>query len=287
MGIFSDSTRIQWTHFGRKHRLNFSKEEIEYMDLFEAMMKKIYNERPEFDGLIAYNDHSNRQVIINNDSDLRSAMHQMKGKLKIYTTLPERGTLAAADMAHGRSNNHRSHSVPPPHSRYSPIQDNRAPSSLDYNYRTYDRHQNHHQNNQRQHTASFDAPPQRYERSHSSFSRGNNNNSPPSSYNGYGNNSYNNGRQVTGYQPYQPPQIPPTYQYNYSFYNNSNLPYPGPAAGPLMPQQNMYLNHYLNGMPPGQPPVHAHAYAARSGTTFIGPNKLLASSWGYPMGRAW
>uniref|UniRef100_A0AC35GVR4 Uncharacterized protein n=1 Tax=Panagrolaimus sp. PS1159 TaxID=55785 RepID=A0AC35GVR4_9BILA len=62
MGLFSDSTRIQWTHFGRKHRLNFSKEEVEYMDLFEAMMKKIYNERPEFDGLVAYNDHNNRQV---------------------------------------------------------------------------------------------------------------------------------------------------------------------------------------------------------------------------------
>uniref|UniRef100_A0A914Q3P0 Uncharacterized protein n=1 Tax=Panagrolaimus davidi TaxID=227884 RepID=A0A914Q3P0_9BILA len=209
-------------------------------------------------------------------------MHQMKGKLKLYTTLPERGTLAAADMAHGRQNNNlRSHSVPPPHSRYSPIQDNRAPSSLDYNYRTYDRHQN--QNNHRQ--TSFDAPPQRYERSHSSFSRGNNNNvnisPPPSSYN----NGYNNGRQMTGYQPYQSPQIPPTYQYSYSSYNNSNLPYPGPA-GPLMPQQNMYLNHYLNGNP-GAPPVAAHAYAARSGTTFIGPNKLLASSWGYPMGRAW
>ena len=40
-------------------------------------------------------------------------MHQMKGKLKLYTTLPERGTLAAADMAHGRGA-HRSHSVPPP-----------------------------------------------------------------------------------------------------------------------------------------------------------------------------
>jgi hypothetical protein len=283
MGLFSDSTRIQWTHFGRKHRLNFSKEEVEYMDLFEAMMKKIYNERPEFDGLIAYNDHNNRQIIINSDSDLRNAMHQMKGKLKLYTTLPERGTLAAADMAHGRQNNNlRSHSVPPPHSRYSPIQDNRAPSSLDYNYRTYDRHQN--QNNHRQ--TSFDAPPQRYERSHSSFSRGNNHNNvnispPPSSYN----NGYNNGRQMTGYQPYQSPQIPPTYQYSYSSYNNSNLPYPGPA-GPLMPQQNMYLNHYLNGNP-GAPPVAAHAYAARSGTTFIGPNKLLASSWGYPMGRAW
>uniref|UniRef100_A0A914YUZ0 Uncharacterized protein n=1 Tax=Panagrolaimus superbus TaxID=310955 RepID=A0A914YUZ0_9BILA len=137
----------------------------------------------------------------------------MKGKLKLYTTLPERGTLAAADMAHGRQQQNRSHSVPPPHSRYSPIQDNRAPSSLDYNYRTYDRHQNQHQHQHQHRQTSFDAPPQRYERSHSSFSRGNNN-SPPSSYNGYNNNNnnngssnngYNNGRQVTGYQPYQSP----------------------------------------------------------------------------------
>ena len=38
MGIFSDSTRIQWTHFGKKHRLSFSKEEMDYMDLFEVSM---------------------------------------------------------------------------------------------------------------------------------------------------------------------------------------------------------------------------------------------------------
>uniref|UniRef100_A0AC34Q8G0 PB1 domain-containing protein n=1 Tax=Panagrolaimus sp. JU765 TaxID=591449 RepID=A0AC34Q8G0_9BILA len=110
MGIFSDSTRIQWTHFGKKYRLTFTKEEMDYMDLFDVMMRKIHEERPEFDGLIAYNDQNNRQVIIHGDNDLRTAIAQMKGKLKLYTTLPERGTLAAADLA-GRP--HRSHSVPP------------------------------------------------------------------------------------------------------------------------------------------------------------------------------
>ncbi|KAE9551064.1 hypothetical protein FO519_005731 [Halicephalobus sp. NKZ332] len=269
MGIFSDSTRIQWNHFGKKYRLSFSKEEMDYMDLYEAMTKKIRDERPEFDGLIAYNDNNNRQVIIRNDNDLRNAIHQMKGKLKLYTTLPERGTLSAADIA-GRP--HRSHSVPPPNSRYSPVHDHRAPSSLDTNYRTYDRQH-------RQHTTSFEAPAQRYDRSNSFERRSRTGGHSPDSHSS---NSYNN-RAMTGYRP--GPPGPPGYSYAYSSYGNAATPYTQPLLYG-MPPSNLLLNHFLTG---GHFPLHAHAYAARSGT-FIGPNKLLASSWGYPtmrMGPVW
>uniref|UniRef100_A0A7E4VD80 PB1 domain-containing protein n=1 Tax=Panagrellus redivivus TaxID=6233 RepID=A0A7E4VD80_PANRE len=268
MGLFSDNTRIQWTHFGKKYRLSFTKDELEFMDLYDVMLKKIHDLRPEFDGIIAYNDHNNRQITILNDVELRAAINLMRSKLKLYTTLPERGTLAAADMAASRAP--RSHSVPPSAAaRYSPVNDPRAPSSLgaDYNYRTYDRHQ------ARQHTASFDAPPQRYERSNS-VNRGN---SPADS-----NNSSRSlgGRQVQGYRGTS--QYPPGYSYGYSSYSNAasaTTPYTQPLLYG-MPPSNMLLNHFLTGG--HYPPFHhGHAYSARSGATFMGPNKILANSWGY------
>lgn len=52
MGIFSDSTRIQWTHFGKKYRLTFTKEEMDYMDLFDVSDNQpdFSNQNPNFSG---------------------------------------------------------------------------------------------------------------------------------------------------------------------------------------------------------------------------------------------
>ncbi|KIH50146.1 hypothetical protein ANCDUO_19778 [Ancylostoma duodenale] len=49
-------------------------------------------------------------VIVNSDKDLRDALNQSKGKLKLHTTLADGQVLSAAEMA-GRQT--RSHSVPP------------------------------------------------------------------------------------------------------------------------------------------------------------------------------
>lgn len=52
------------------------------------------------------------QVLIENDGDIRHAVQSMGNKLKIHTTVaPERGYIAAADMAQRGPS--RSQSVPP------------------------------------------------------------------------------------------------------------------------------------------------------------------------------
>ncbi|KAI6213521.1 hypothetical protein M3Y94_00160100 [Aphelenchoides besseyi] len=129
MGIFSD-TKVPWNHFGKKYRLYFSKDEIDRGgDLFQLLIRKVRDQVPEFQGVIAYNDQTGRQVILYNDADVRQALHQMRGKLKFYSFVqPDKGYIAAADMVRSP----RSQSVPPPHSRYSP--DDRSPSSVDTNY---------------------------------------------------------------------------------------------------------------------------------------------------------
>jgi hypothetical protein len=91
-------------------------------------MRKIHDQRPEFQGAIAYNDPHGRQIVIYNDIDIRNALRQQRNKLKIYSTVTqEKGYMAAADMRSPRSQ-----SVPPFQARYSP--DDRSPSSLDTNY---------------------------------------------------------------------------------------------------------------------------------------------------------
>ncbi|RCN29360.1 hypothetical protein ANCCAN_24884 [Ancylostoma caninum] len=74
-------------------------------------MKKVHEVRPDFEGAdTAYIDQYGRQVIVNSDKDLRDALNQSKGKLKLHTTLADGQVLSAAEMA-GRQT--RSHSVPP------------------------------------------------------------------------------------------------------------------------------------------------------------------------------
>ncbi|KAH7721615.1 Protein W07B8.3 [Aphelenchoides avenae] len=138
MGVFSD-VKIPWNHFGKKHRLYFNRNEIDRADLFDLLMRRVHEAQPNFQGVLAYNDYSGRQVLIENDGDIRHAVQSMGNKLKIHTTVaPERGYIAAADMAQRGPS--RSQSVPPTHSRHSPMGD-RSPSSLDsnFNYRSYDR----------------------------------------------------------------------------------------------------------------------------------------------------
>uniref|UniRef100_A0A914C843 PB1 domain-containing protein n=1 Tax=Acrobeloides nanus TaxID=290746 RepID=A0A914C843_9BILA len=259
MGIFSD-TRIQWTHFGKKHKLNFSKEEMDYMDLYDVMMRKILEILDgAFDGVIAYNDPTGRQTIIRNDSDLRTAIHQLRGKLKVYTTIPpERGYMAASDIARAP----RSQSVPPMNSRYSPVNDPRSPSSLDANYRTYDRHSAR--------TNGYHDRPQ-----HDAYSRSNSFdrrqqtrspyvNSPPP----HSNSPPNTNGRVQTYQTNAPPNVPPGYSYTYTSVG------PTPYTQPLlygMPPQNLLLSHFLSA---------GHFPGLFYRGAFIGPNKY--HNFGYP-----
>ncbi|TKR70286.1 hypothetical protein L596_022328 [Steinernema carpocapsae] len=237
MGIFSDQ-KLQWNHFGKKYKLSFTKEEMDYMDLYDVLMRKITDERPEFDGLIAYNDLSGRQIIIRNDSDLRGALHHLKNKLRIYTTLTEKGYMAATEISNSRPPT-RSHSVPPTDRSYSPRyspQDHRSPSSMDSQYRSYDRRSR---------------SPQPVVQTPNSVS-------PRSGSDGSG---YH---QVV---PHQPP-YPPGYTYSYSQYGpyaNGHLPHPAP--GPLaygFPPHNFLLSHFLTG---GHYPFYPR------GGSWIGPNK--------------
>ncbi|EPB75853.1 hypothetical protein ANCCEY_05054 [Ancylostoma ceylanicum] len=102
--------KVKWNHFGKKYALRISDYELDYADLYDAFMKKVHEVRPDFEGAIAYIDQYGRQVIVNSDKDLRDALNQSKGKLKLHTTLADGQVLSAAEMA-GRQT--RSHSVPP------------------------------------------------------------------------------------------------------------------------------------------------------------------------------
>ncbi|KAK6053950.1 hypothetical protein COOONC_08545 [Cooperia oncophora] len=129
--------KVKWTHFGKKYSLRISDYEMEYADLYDAFMKKVHEVRPDFEGAIAYIDQYGRQVIVNSDKDLREAINQSKGKLKLHTTLADGQVISAAEIA-GRTN--RSHSVPPTADRgyhsYPPA-NSRSPSSMDSAPPTY------------------------------------------------------------------------------------------------------------------------------------------------------
>lgn len=61
MGVFSDN-KIPWDHFGKKLKIYFTKDEIDRSDLYQVLMRKVRDQRPEFQGAIAYNDQTGRQV---------------------------------------------------------------------------------------------------------------------------------------------------------------------------------------------------------------------------------
>ncbi|KAK0408833.1 hypothetical protein QR680_004189 [Steinernema hermaphroditum] len=88
MKFFGDH-KIHWIHFGKKHKFSFSKEDVDSDGLFEILMRKVKETCPDFGDLIAYNDLCGRQIILRSDTDLRTAIHQAKGKLKIYTTVSD------------------------------------------------------------------------------------------------------------------------------------------------------------------------------------------------------
>uniref|UniRef100_A0A1I8AGU8 KHA domain-containing protein n=1 Tax=Steinernema glaseri TaxID=37863 RepID=A0A1I8AGU8_9BILA len=52
-------------------------------------MRKVKESCPDFGDLIAYNDLCGRQIVLRGDNDLRTAIHETKGKLKIYTTVAD------------------------------------------------------------------------------------------------------------------------------------------------------------------------------------------------------
>ncbi|KAK6758594.1 hypothetical protein RB195_016051 [Necator americanus] len=143
MSISTDSSsmfsgrKVKWNHFGKKYVLRISDYELDYADLYDAFMKKVHEVRPDFEGAIAYIDQHGRQVIVNSDKDLRDALSQSKGKLKLHTTLADGQVMSAAEIA-GRQT--RSHSVPPAVDRgyhsYPPA-NSRSPSSMDSAPPTY------------------------------------------------------------------------------------------------------------------------------------------------------
>ncbi|CAJ0586247.1 unnamed protein product, partial [Mesorhabditis spiculigera] len=109
MGLFSGK-KIRWNHFGKKYNLRLSEYEWDYSDIYDALLKKIHEQRHDFEGTLAYIDGYGRQAIIRDDKSLRDALTESKGKLKLHTTLPENAVISAADIA-GRPA--RSQSVPP------------------------------------------------------------------------------------------------------------------------------------------------------------------------------
>ncbi|KAJ1370971.1 hypothetical protein KIN20_032824 [Parelaphostrongylus tenuis] len=123
--------KVKWNHFGKKYSFHISDYEMEYVNLYDALMKKVHEVRPDFEGAIAYIDHLGRQVVINSDKTIRDALNQSKGKLKLHTTLVAGQIVSAAELA-GRAT--RSHSVPPAVNRgyhsYPPAH-SRSPSSME------------------------------------------------------------------------------------------------------------------------------------------------------------
>uniref|UniRef100_A0A0K0DA87 DUF5678 domain-containing protein n=1 Tax=Angiostrongylus cantonensis TaxID=6313 RepID=A0A0K0DA87_ANGCA len=102
--------KVKWNHFGKKYSFRISDYEMEYANLYDALMKKVHEARPDFEGAIAFIDHLGRQVVVNSDKTVRDALGQAKGKLKLHTTLIDGQIVSAAELA-GRTT--RSHSVPP------------------------------------------------------------------------------------------------------------------------------------------------------------------------------
>ncbi|KAK5970879.1 hypothetical protein GCK32_009897, partial [Trichostrongylus colubriformis] len=130
IGMFS-RLKVSWNHFGQKHSLRISDYELEHTNLYDALMKKVHEIRPDFEGAIAYIDQYGREVIVNNDKDLRVAIDQSKEKLKLHTALTYGQVISAAELA-GKPV--RSHSVPPSMDRgyhSYPPGNSRPPSSME------------------------------------------------------------------------------------------------------------------------------------------------------------
>ncbi|GMS79912.1 hypothetical protein PENTCL1PPCAC_2087 [Pristionchus entomophagus] len=125
MGMFNGN-RVRWNHFGKKYTLRISDYEMEYADLYDAFMKKIYEVRPDFEGRIAFIDNYGRQSLISTDSELREALAAAGGKLKVHTMLTDGSVVAAADLVKSR----RSQSVPPERAYHTYPPHSRSPSSL-------------------------------------------------------------------------------------------------------------------------------------------------------------
>uniref|UniRef100_A0A8R1E1V7 PB1 domain-containing protein n=1 Tax=Caenorhabditis japonica TaxID=281687 RepID=A0A8R1E1V7_CAEJA len=139
--MFSGGSRkVKWNHFGKKYALRFSDYEMEYADLYDALLKKVHEVRPDFEGDLAFIDQYGRQVIVSSDKDVREAIQQSKNKLKLHTTLRDGHVIAAADMAEAaRGRPTRSQSVPPGRSYNAYPQ--RSPSSMESAPDTYRHHQ--------------------------------------------------------------------------------------------------------------------------------------------------
>uniref|UniRef100_A0A914QN19 PB1 domain-containing protein n=1 Tax=Panagrolaimus davidi TaxID=227884 RepID=A0A914QN19_9BILA len=243
MGIFSDTVKVQWKHFGHKYKLPLTKEDINSEDVFEILMKKVNTECPNFEGLIACLDYNNRQLIIKNDADLRKALENRKDKLKIYTTLQERGSLPTVDYIGNRVC--RSYSVPPKGCQVSPPA---QPTSATNNPET---EQASESPDAAAAAATTSATAAASPRQHTPLSRGNRSNS---SFMRRNRHSFRSGlppptsASHTGYTPMPHPM---GYHQSYSSYNNA----PGGV-----PPINMMLNHVLTG---GRyPPLHP-AYGSR------------------------
>uniref|UniRef100_A0A915ATM4 PB1 domain-containing protein n=1 Tax=Parascaris univalens TaxID=6257 RepID=A0A915ATM4_PARUN len=104
MGNGTD-VKIKWNHYGLKHKIIISQAEIANDDLYEVLLRKIRQQRPEFDGMLAYFDSQGNQVIFASDKELREIIRHNKGRIKIYTIRPP---LRNNELTHPK----RSQSVP-------------------------------------------------------------------------------------------------------------------------------------------------------------------------------
>uniref|UniRef100_A0A9J2PKM9 PB1 domain-containing protein n=1 Tax=Ascaris lumbricoides TaxID=6252 RepID=A0A9J2PKM9_ASCLU len=121
MGNGTD-VKIKWNHCGLKHKIIISQAEIANDDLYEVLLRKIRQQRPEFDGMLAYFDSQGNQVIFASDKELREIIRHNKGRIKIYTIRPPPRN---NELIHPK----RSQSVPLEYrSRFNPSQ--RPPSTL-------------------------------------------------------------------------------------------------------------------------------------------------------------
>uniref|UniRef100_A0A0K0E2X3 PB1 domain-containing protein n=1 Tax=Strongyloides stercoralis TaxID=6248 RepID=A0A0K0E2X3_STRER len=256
MGIFDD-IKVTWNHFGRKYKFHFKKDELNHINVYDVLMRKIILERPDFEGSIAYNDKHNRQIIITNDVEMRHALRENNNKLKIYTTVQnDKGYIAAADLIRKP---HRSQSVPVDHhSRFSNGSSQISPVSSN------SQNSHYYGNQQTRLTKSPELNENlniKVNSNHSPQSRGYsqqtpNIQSPRSSYDSNGGRVavYNNNGPVIPY----PQDIPPGYAYTVT----SVAPYNSHLINGY-PPHNWLLSHFLTA--PHLPFINRG--------TFTGPNK--------------
>ncbi|TKR70267.1 hypothetical protein L596_022312 [Steinernema carpocapsae] len=119
MKFFGDH-KVHWIHFGKKHKFSFSKDDVDEEPIFEILMRKVRTRAPSSTtSSLTTTSADDRpalpEIILRSDDDVRTAIHESKHKLKIYTTVRDlpKDPKGAEKMPEKDSKPKRSQSVPP------------------------------------------------------------------------------------------------------------------------------------------------------------------------------